>query len=584
MNPEGEMFEDSLKMTLALTIGMDRIKVPGGQIKFLTTSIRPYGYTARLDFWMSSATAKGKENDPLFSRFVEQDLIEVKLGIEPQLKPRDTKIEPLTLQGYVTDKAILTELTIENVNLKGDPVLYRHYRIDFADPAHVLWRQHFPCDLMVDEDVKELIEANKADGVNLKYDWPILNEKFAVSTLSPGSPDEPASFYDFIIWYAATCNGVFTYDGRTNSYTLSGSKDLDGKVTAMSELEVADHRIDFPETSRYDDRFLNAVAEDPQKAATSRGAAEKGLRRDVLVLESNPENFEKAFRQQSRIRKSRGHELFITHKRFPLLTYRPSTFVKFEGGLWSRKIFLKGKEYRVRDIFLEAHAVHDAPDADHNMMYANYRMEMTSRLELKEERALNLPTFKTPAYPIQVEGKIVSDEGKEKEETYQLYQSPEYDIDIPFVGEETEEMLEQQAEKIPFVGDKLGAEKNHYRVKIPIFDDRQVVCPFEPLFAPGHFYFPAYKDERVLVELDFHGARIVRFLDWRPGGQLPLDTQGNQILFGKGEGSQSSIRHVYVDNKPQLNVKRSSSNDTEIIQLQEGTIILQTKEESSEET
>ncbi len=578
------MFEDSLKMTLALTIGMDRIKVPGGQIKFLTTSIRPYGYTARLDFWMSSATAKGKENDPLFSRFVEQDLIEVKLGIEPQLKPRDTKIEPLTLQGYVTDKAILTELTIENVNLKGDPVLYRHYRIDFADPAHVLWRQHFPCDLMVDEDVKELIEANKADGVNLKYDWPILNEKFAVSTLSPGSPDEPASFYDFIIWYAATCNGVFTYDGRTNSYTLSGSKDLDGKVTAMSELEVADHRIDFPETSRYDDRFLNAVAEDPQKAATSRGAAEKGLRRDVLVLESNPENFEKAFRQQSRKRKSRGHELFITHKRFPLLTYRPGIFVKFEGGLWSRKIFLKGKEYRVRDIFLEAHAVHDAPDADHNMMYATYRMEMTSRLELKEERALNLPTFKTPAYPIQVEGKIVSDEGKEKEETYQLYQSPEYDIDIPFVGEETEEMLEQQAEKIPFVGDKLGAEKNHYRVKIPIFDDRQVVCPFEPLFAPGHFYFPAYKDERVLVELDFHGARIVRFLDWRPGGQLPLDTQGNQILFGKGEGSQSSIRHVYVDNKPQLNVKRSSSNDTEIIQLQEGTIILQTKEESSEET
>jgi hypothetical protein len=87
----------------------------------------------------------------------------------------------------------------------------------------------------------------------------------------------------------------------------------------------------------------------------------------------------------------------------------------------------------------------------------------------------------------------------------------------------------------------------------------------------------------VLVELDFHGARIVRFLDWRPGGQLPLDTQGNQILFGKSEDSQTSIRHEYVDNKPQLNVKRSSSNDTEIIQLQEGTIILQTKEESSEE-
>ena len=577
------MFEDSLKLTLALTIGMGTIKVPGGQIKFLKTSVHPYGYTARLSFWISSATAKGKENDPLFSKFVTQDLIEVKLNIEPQLKPKDTKIEPLTLQGYVTDKAILTELTIENVNLRADPVLYRHYQIDFADPAHVLWRQHFPCDLMVDEDVKELIEANKADGVNLKYDWSILNDKYAINTLSPGSADEGTSFYDFIIWYASTFNGVFTYDGKTNSYTLSESKEQDGKVTAMSELEVADHRIDFPETSRYNDRFLNAVAEDSQKSETSRSTAEKDLRRDFLVLESNAADFEKAFRLESRKRKSRKHELLLIHRRFPLLTYRPGTFVKFEGGLWSKKIFLKGKEYRVRDISLEANAVNAAPDSDHNLMYAKYKIEMTSQLELKGERALNLPPFKAPAYPIQVEGKIVSEEGKDQEETYQLYKYPEYDIDIPFVSEEMEEKFEKEAEKIPFVGDKAEAEKNQYKVKIPIFDDKQVVCPFEPLFAPGHFYFPAYKDERVLVELDFHSARIARFLDWRPGGQLPLDTQGNQILFGKGEDSQTSISHVYVDNKPQLNMKRSFSKDTEIIQLQEGTIILQTKEESSEE-
>ena len=143
---------------------------------------------------------------------------------------------------------MLTELTIENVNLRGDPVLYRHYRIDFADPARVLWCQHFPCDLLVDQSVKELIEANKATGVDLKYDWEILDDKFAINTLSPGSPDNGVSFYDFIIWYAAAHNGVFSYDGKTNQYTLSGTKDMDGDVIAMSELEVADHRIEFPET------------------------------------------------------------------------------------------------------------------------------------------------------------------------------------------------------------------------------------------------------------------------------------------------------------------------------------------------
>ena len=45
--------------------------------------------------------------------------------------------------------------------LKGQPVLYRHYRIAFADPAYVLWRQHFPCDLMTGKSVKDLFEAHR---------------------------------------------------------------------------------------------------------------------------------------------------------------------------------------------------------------------------------------------------------------------------------------------------------------------------------------------------------------------------------------------------------------------------------------
>jgi len=184
------------------------------------------------------------------------------------------------------------------------------------------------------------------------------------------------------------------------------------------------------------------------------------------------------------------------------------------------------------------------------MAYSRYNIDMRSRLELKEEKALNMPPFKVPSYPIYVEGKIVSEQGKEEEETYQIYKHPRTEID-------------------------------HYKVKIPLFDNKQIVVPFEPLFAPGHFYFPAYKDERVLVALEFHSARIIRCLDWRPGGRLPMDTQGDHILFGKSDTSNTSISHIYVDNKPQLNMKRSSSKDTEIIQLHEGTIILQTKDESS---
>lgn len=540
------MFTDTLEMTLELTIGQDTFKVPGANIKSLKTSIRPYGFAARLSFWVSSETGK----DTLFPQFITQDLIEVRLDIEPHFKPQDADCESLTLQGFVTGKGLLKELTIENIHMRGDPVLFRHYRIDFADPARVLWRQHFPCDLLVDGSVQELIEANKATGVELIYDWEIINDKFAITTLSPGSPENGISFYDFIVWYAVSHNGVFSYDSKKNQYTLSGTKEQEWNAVAVSELEVEDHRIEFPAAVRYNDRLLNAFSDDPKKSETNRDEAKEGMRHDIVVRMPIASEFEEAFSVESGKQKVREHEIILTHRRFPLLTYRSGIFVKFEDGLWSTKTFIYGNEYRVRDIFLQANAANDAPDADHNMPYTQYNMDMQSRLELKSEKALNVPPYKAPSYPVFVEGKIVSEQGKDEEETYQIYTHPQTELD-------------------------------QYRVKIPLFDDKQVVVPFEPLFAPGHFYFPAYKDERVLVALDFHSARIVGFLDWRPGGRLPMDTQGDHLLLGKSADSNTSISHVYVDNKPQLNMKRTSSKDTEIIQLHEGTIILQTKEESS---
>jgi len=545
-NTGPETFRDSLEMKLALTIGGEKFDIPGANIKHLQADIHPYGFAASLSFWVSSEMAK----DNLFPQFVKQEMIEVKLDLSPHFKPKDTEIEPIKLQGLVTTKALLNEYTVENINLRGDPVLYRLYRVDFADPARVLWCQHFPCDLLVDQGVKDLIDANKTTCVNLKYDWEILNDKHAINTLSPGSPDNESSFYDFIVWYTAVNNGVFTYDGKTNEYTLSGKKETEGKVLAMSELEVAGHQIEFPATPRFNDRFLNALSENPNKSDTSRDTAKEGLRRDLVLREPIAADFEKAFNLESKRQRSKEHELCLTHKRFPLLTYRPGTFVKLEGELWSSKIFLHDKEYRVNDIFIQAIAIDEGPDADHNMPYAGYNIDMRSRLELKKETALNLPPFKFPSHPVYVEGKIVSEQGKEEDETYQIYKHPQTELD-------------------------------QYKVKIPIFDDKQIVVPFEPLFTPGHFYFPAYKNETVLVELDFHSARVVAFLDWRPGGRLPMDTQGDHILFGKSDESNTSISHIYVDNKPQLNMKRTSSKDTEIIQLHEGTIILQTKDETS---
>lgn len=60
--------------------------------------------------------------------------------------------------------------------------------------------------------------------------------------------------------------------------------------------------------------------------------------------------------------------------------------------------------------------------------------------------------------------------------------------------------------------------------------------------------------------------------------RLPLDSQGNHILVGKGKKDETSVRHVYEDNKPKLVIERSKENDHQMITVSEGTIRFETHE------
>ena len=44
------------------------------------------------------------------------------------------------------------------------------------------------------------------------------------------------------------------------------------------------------------------------------------------------------------------------------------------------------------------------------------------------------------------------------------------------------------------------------------------------------------------------------------------------------------MRHMYVDNKPEFQIYRVEDGDTEIMLLKDGTILLETKEDSSKES
>ena len=115
-----------------------------------------------------------------------------------------------------------------------------------------------------------------------------------------------------------------------------------------------------------------------------------------------------------------------------------------------------------------------------------------------------------------------------------------------------------------------------------VFTDLKIIVAYEPLYMPGHFYFPLYKDERVLLTLSLNEARITRFLDWRPTARLAAATLGDNIVWGKKEGNQTTLGHTYVADKPELQLKRTNAKDHQRIHVLEGTLFIEVMEDKEE--
>ena len=538
------MFTDALELKLKLTIAGTELKIKGGNVKTLALELHQYGFICQLSFWVSSE----EKEDPLYPLFITQDLIKVKLDVLPYYNPKEVTLEPIGLTGLVTDKKILVERTIENVNVEGNPVLYRYYQIDFADPAQVLWRQHFPCDLFTKSCMKDILEAHKGRSITLDCDgWDVLDKQHAINTVPLGTAENKASFYDFVMWYVHSLGGVLTYDCNKNTYIFSASKKDDGQPKEMDKEDVEEFQVEFMETIRHTPHVLNAYSDDPKREAIDHEQSVDGVRRDYIGRFPIASDFTNRQDLETQRFINRQHEIQVTFRNFPCLPHRPGCMVKLEGPGWSKEILAHGKVYRVRDISITARSTKDEVTADQNMPFAEYNIDMKSQLELQDEKWVSLPPFQCPVFPLYVEGKIKSEQGDDEERTYQIYQDEE-------------------------------TSQDQYKVIIPLWYDQEVVVPFEPGYFSGHFYFPAYKMSRVLVALDFHSARIERFLDWKEESRLQMDTQGNHLLFGKTPQNRTSINHVYEKEKPVLNVKRTMDIDTQSIRFEEGRLILETKE------
>ena len=117
-----------------------------------------------------------------------------------------------------------------------------------------------------------------------------------------------------------------------------------------------------------------------------------------------------------------------------------------------------------------------------------------------------------------------------------------------------------------------------WRVTVPLWN-KTVSVPAEPGHFPGHFYFPPYKNARVLVALHFDHAELYRSLDWGETVRVPQESQGDQSLLGKNLKSQTAITHDYQEEKPVWTLHRVSANDLQTVRFAEGNMVFEVKEE-----
>ncbi|PTL80736.1 hypothetical protein [Vitiosangium sp. GDMCC 1.1324] len=535
-------FVDRLKAMLVLKPKGKELTVPAGNIKRLSVEVHSYGFSASVEWWAVSQVSASE--DELFEHFVKKDPIEAVLKLDRAYDVEGGDASGLELTGLVEERWV-HERAFSDV--QDAPVLQRRYRVRFSDRATVLWRQHFPTGVWVDQKFQEVIEAHKPDGVELSFNWEAAKIKLPLHTLGLGAEGNAASFHDFIHWLLARENAGLFYDPATGKYELSDSKPKGGEAIELPRDDVAELEVCLPEPRRDHPAVLNSYVEAGTREKKVDNANKmEGVRQEYLLTSPLESTLTDRATLEGKRQRAPEPELCVHFRRYPSITLLLNGLYGF-GEDWSTKLYTNGKKYRLYRLELRARAELGDPSDTLNDETNNYEMEMTATLELEADPTFRRPSFIRPRWPFYVEGKVVSEVGQDDELTYEARQDSDTSLE-------------------------------YYRVKLPLWD-KEVLVPYDPHQQPGHFYFPADKGARVLIALDFRSAVLERFLAWRPGAKLPKESQGNHLLLGKKPESETSIRHIYEDSKPLLRILRTSDKDTQLIEVAEGRLKIQVKEE-----
>lgn len=530
------MFDETLDLSLRLTLGANTVDVRGGNVKSVQADLRTWGWQAEVEFYVYT----GDDVDTLLSQFCAQDLIQVQLDLQGVYNLPTPAPEKLSLKGPVTAKSLQE---IYHPGPQATQLACRHYRLTFTDPAQALWGQHHPITLAAEKKLSELISKQAVLGMDIDVSWKPLNLAHPVICFNL---EKPVSFYDFICWLADGYAGALFFDYPTRAYLLSDSKPDPTLPGFTNPLDIAAIEVEIAEVPRETRHVLNSYADKPKDAAIEQLQSSEPIRADALLRTP----LAAVAAQRKTLEKNRQAlpepGLALTCARYPTVTWLPGYLLRFEKSTWSTRLHPYGSAYRVTRARVSVRAK-DLGDRPEDRVAC--QMEILLDAEHEDDKRRHLPAFRTPRWPALVEGRIVSDTGEDDDRSWQSYP-------------DSQTSLEQ------------------YQIDVPLWNV-QIVAPFEPHVFPGQIFFPLFKHQRVLVALDFLAARILRHLDWGTDVRMPVAGQGHHILMGANATSETSLKHEYASDQPRLELKRVFGQDTEKVAVEEGVLCITTAEDSS---
>jgi hypothetical protein len=532
-------FEETLAPTLSIRCAGAATSVPGANLKRIALDLFGHGFAGEVVFWVRADAA----GDALHQVLVGAAPLEIDLTVAKARYLGDPP-GPVSVRAAVTARRF-TELVSEDVS--GSPVLFRRYRLGVVDPARAAWSAHHPTVVRAGESLADLIAAQLVGELRCEVTWPELTRKRGLVCLGLG--EDEASFHDFVAWLAAIWGGHFHLDYARQVYQLAERKPAVASPVAIPRDIVGELDVVPAEPPRHQLRLLNSWVNADAVTSVEQPQALPPLTRDVLIHTPLAREVEARGDRESRRHAAGLAEVELVCRRYPEILLVPGAGAQLDPDDFSPHLAAYGKPLRVVEVHLEARALDDSAEHDLDLDATTCSVDLRVRLEHEDDPRPRVPAHRVPRYPIQVEGRIVSALGDSGDRAYTVYEDDKTSLD-------------------------------RYRVLLPTWN-ATIDVPFTPLFQPGHLYFPAYRDARVLVAIGFDRAVLTGFLDWGDTVRLPLASQGNHILFGRNATSETSLRHWYVDSKPELQLRRAHAGDIGVVAVKQGAIVIETFDESA---